>query len=161
MNTLFERVTKEHNYQTPAVVAEYMASFLPGCAGRILEPTPGEGNLVRPLLRKGEVLAPERFEDVPAGSRFDYIVMNPPFTPMSEGYRYLSETMRMADNIVALLPWFILINSERRLKKIMEFGLKEVISLPRKVFPGTRIQCCILILSKGYSDSTVFKAFNW
>lgn len=150
-----------HNYQTPPVVAQYMADFLPDGAGSILEPTPGEGNLVSPLLRKGDVLAPVRFEDVPAGSKFDWVVMNPPFTPMAEGYRYLQECMAMTDNIVALLPWFILINSERRLVDIRGFGLKQVISLPRKTFPGTRIQCCVLVMERRYVGETIFKSFNW
>jgi hypothetical protein len=35
------------DFQTPDYICEYMASFLPDNAGRILEPTPGEGNLVR------------------------------------------------------------------------------------------------------------------
>lgn len=155
-------VNMDHNYQTPPVVAEYMASFLPNDAGSILEPTPGIGNLVKPLMAKGVVTAPVRFEDIPKGSIFfDWVVMNPPFTPMAEGYRFLQEAMDITDNIVALLPWFILINSERRLRLIQEFGLLEVISLPRKTFPDTRIQCCILVMRRHHVGKTHFRSFNW
>lgn len=149
------------NFQTPSIVAEYMASMLPDDCGTILEPTPGIGNLVRAAEKKGIVTAPERFEDIPKGSRFDYAIMNPPFTPMKEGYRYLLEVMEMSDNIIALLPWFILINSERRLSYLKNFGLVSVTALPRKTFPGTRIQVCVLELRKGYNQTTEFKVFSF
>lgn len=148
-------------FQTPPEVAEYMASFLPENAGHILEPTPGIGNLVKAISAKGIVTAPRYFEDIEKGSRFDYSVMNPPFTPMKEGYRYLLEVMDMTDHIVALLPWFIIINSERRMKALLDFGLVSVTHLPRKTFPGCRIQCCVLQLSKGYQGETKFKHFTW
>ncbi len=137
------------NFQTPAVVAEFMAGILPMNCGTILEPTPGLGNLVKAATPYGQVIAPNRFEDIEKGSRFDWAIMNPPFTPMQEGYRFLTEVMEMTDNIVALLPWFILINSERRFNQIKTFGLVSVTSLPRKTFPGCRIQVCVLHLKKG------------
>ncbi len=96
-----------HNYQTLPVVADHMAAMVPMDVKTILEPTPGEGNLVKALERRCaeyEITAPERFEHIPKGSRFDWVVMNPPFTPMKDGYRFLSECMQMGDNIVALLP---------------------------------------------------------
>lgn len=43
------------NFQTPLDVCDYMASFLPDNAGNILEPTAGEGNLVRACSTKGTV----------------------------------------------------------------------------------------------------------
>lgn len=149
------------NFQTPVPVAAYMASLLPNNCGTILEPTPGMGNLVREAEFKGTVIAPARFEDLPVGTRYDYAVMNPPFTPMKEGYRYLTEVMDMTDNIVALLPWFIVINSDKRMQDIKAWGLVSVTNLPRKTFPGTRIQCCILELKKGYQGETTFKTFTW
>lgn len=148
-------------FQTPHVVAKYMASFLPDNCGTILEPTPGIGNLAWAASDKGLVTAPDYFEDIPKGSRFDYAVMNPPFTPMQEGYRYLLEVMEMTDHIIALLPWFILINSEKRMTAIKDFGLISVTHLPRKTFPGCRIQCCVLQLSKGYKGETQLKRFTW
>lgn len=160
------------NFQTPPVVAAYMASLIPtfwALNGTILEPTPGKGNLVTAIKNEAEnrnaygnsICAPERFEDIASGSRFNCAVMNPPFTPMKEGYRYLTEVMRMTDDIIALLPWFIIINSQKRLDNIMDWGLVSVINLPRKTFAGSRIQCCVLVMKKGYSDKTEIKKFNW
>jgi len=148
-------------FQTPKVVADYMASFIPDNCGTILEPTPGIGNLVRAVRNKGLVIAPMNFEDIPDGARYQWAIMNPPFTPMAEGYRYLKEVMKMSDNIIALLPWFILINSERRINDIIEFGLVSVTHLPRKTFPGCRIQVCVLEMRKGFKEGTAFKSFSW
>lgn len=148
-------------FQTPPVVADYMAAFIPDQCGTILEPTPGIGNLVRAVKHKGLVIAPVNYEDLPSGARYDWAIMNPPFTPMQEGYRYLKEVMEMSDNIIALLPWFILINSERRINHIIDFGLVSVTHLPRKTFPGCRIQCCVLEMKKGFSGTTSLKHFSW
>ena len=148
-------------FQTPKIVAEYMASFIPDDCGTILEPTPGIGNLVKAVNHKGLVIAPQRFEDLPNGARYEWAIMNPPFTPMAEGYRYLKEVMEMSDNIIALLPWFILINSERRINDIKGFGLVSVTHLPRKTFPGCRIQCCVLEMKKCFEGDTTFKNFSW
>lgn len=149
------------DFQTPVPVANYMASLIPNDCGTILEPTPGIGNLVRAVEGKGKIVAPDRFEDILEGSRYDWAIMNPPFTPMAEGYRYLTSVMAMSDNIIALLPWFILINSERRVENIRGFGLVSVTHLPRKTFPGCRIQCCVLEMRKGFVGNGEFKHFTW
>ena len=57
------------NFQTPEKICQYMASMLPENAGTILEPTPGKGNLVRELEKRGEVTAPEDFNKMDAGRR--------------------------------------------------------------------------------------------
>ena len=149
------------DFQTPPVVAKYMASLMPDHCGTILEPTPGSGNLVRAVTGKGEITAPGNFENLPRDSRYDWAIMNPPFTPMKEGYRYLKAVMEMSDNIIALLPWFILINSDKRIREIKSFGMVSVTSLPRKAFPSSRIQTCILHLRKGYEGETLFTIFDW
>jgi len=150
------------NYQTRPDVAEYMATLLPKGIPimHILEPTPGAGNLVFAAEKYGLVVAPELFEHLPVGARFDCAIMNPPFTPMALGYKFLLDVMAMTDEIVALLPWFILINSERRTKFLFDFGLVSVTHLPRNVFPGCRIQCCVLKLSKGYTGSTIYNYYT-
>lgn len=137
-------------FQTPKNVCKYMASFLPNNSGRILEPTKGEGNLVLELETKGEVIAPDDFFMLENKQRYDWIVMNPPFTPMSKGYKILYSCMEMSDNIIALMPWLVLINGERRTKDIIDFGLKSITHLPRRIFKGSRVQCCILELKKGF-----------
>lgn len=157
------------DFQTPVVVANHMASMVDPNAVSIIEPTPGAGNLVAAIKNKGWSHVNEPAGDFwisydkikSIGVRYDYAVMNPPFTPMVEGYRYLSAAMEFSDNIIALLPWFILINSERRQKAIRDYGLVSVTHLPRKTFPGCRIQCCILEMKKGYQDATAFKNFTF
>ncbi len=151
----------EHDFQTLPVVAEYMASLMPAKCGTILEPTPGIGNLVAAVKDKGIVTAPNRYHDIDMKIRFDWAIMNPPFTPMELGYKFLSSVMERTDNIIALLPWFILINSQRRLEEIERYGLVSVTHLPRKAFPNSRIQCCVLEMRKGYIGTTEFKTFNW
>lgn len=154
------------NYQTRPDVAEYMASLLPKVPYRqcILEPTPGAGNLVAAAKKYGDVIAPVLFENLNKQLRFDCAIMNPPFSPMALGYQYLLDVMLMTDEIVALLPWFIYINSDKRSRFFHEYGLILVTHLPRNVFPGCRIQCCIFKFSKGYMGITTLnnytKSFN-
>lgn len=144
------------NFQTPEYICEYMASFLPNDAGFILEPTPGKGNLVKSLEKHGKVYAPKYFEDV-KDVKFDWIVMNPPFTPMKQGYDILYKCMEMTDNIIALMPYLTIINGEKRTQDIMGWGLKSITHLPRSVFKGSRVQTCILEMKKGYKGDTIFK----
>lgn len=144
------------NFQTPEYICEYMSSFLPKDAGFILEPTPGKGNLVKALEQKGKVYAPKYFEDV-NDVKFDWIVMNPPFTPMKQGYDILYKCMDMSDNIIALMPYLTIINGEKRTQDIMNWGLKSITHLPRSVFKGSRVQTCILEMKRGYKGDTIFK----
>lgn len=140
-----------------------MVELMKGCGLKVLEPTPGTGQLSRIITANGHtVYSPDGdFWLMDHSIKYEYCVMNPPFTPMSEGYRYLRSAMDLTDNIIALLPWFIIINSEIRLNNIMSWGLISVTSIPRKTFPGTRIQCCILEMKKGFSGTTDFKTFTW
>lgn len=147
------------NFQTPPHICDYMSSFIPYGSWNILEPTCGEGNLVRALQSKGTITAPEDFFAL-RPQEFDFIVMNPPFTPMEQGYRILYSCMGMSDNIIALMPWLTMINSEKRTKKIMDFGLKSITHLPRNVFKGARVQCCILELKRQHRDETIFRAYD-
>ena len=146
----------DKQFQTPNEVCFYMSTFLPQNAGSILEPTKGIGNLVKVLESKGSVTAPDvDFLKFPK-QRFDWIVMNPPFTPMKKGYDILYKCMEMSDNIVALMPWLTLINGEKRTKDIMDFGLVSITHLPRTIFKGSRVQTCIMYLQRGYNDKIEF-----
>ncbi len=155
-------------FQTPPVVCDYMAGLISaGCfefyPQTVLEPTPGQGNLRRAIVKAGhKVYAPKQFEDIPQGSRFDCAVMNPPFTPMAEGYRYLKAVMEMTDNIIALMPWLTIINSDSRTLEIMQWGLRGITHLPRKTFPNSRVQCCVVELRKGWysREASQFKFFR-
>ncbi len=145
-----------NNFQTPENICEYMASFLPKDAGSILEPTPGKGNLVKALNKYGNVIVPNDFNSL-IQNKFDWIVMNPPFSPMSQGYKILYDCMEMSNNIIALMPYLAIINGEKRTADIMNFGLKSITHLPRSTFKGSRVQTCILEMQKGYIGDTIFK----
>jgi len=147
------------NFQTPIDVCDYMSSFLPTNAGKILEPTPGKGNLVKSLQKYGEVIAPDNFDNI-INERFDWIVMNPPFTPMKQGYDILYKCMDMTDNIIALMPYLTIINGEKRTNDIINWGLKSITHLPRSVFKGSRVQTCILEMKKGYNGDIIWKKYE-
>jgi len=139
------------NFQTEKWVCDIMVGLLPDDVTTILEPTPGEGNLVR-ALNGYQVAAPQEFWNV--SGRFDAVVMNPPFTPMEQDYRILYAVMEMSDIIIALMPWLTLINSEKRTRDIKAFGLKSISHLPRSAFAGARVQTCILEMVKGFEGET-------
>jgi len=141
------------DFQTHPQVCEYMTSLLPAGIVTVLEPTPGEGNLVR-ALKGFQVTTPCDFWQI--SGRFDASVMNPPFTPMEQGYRILYAVMKMTDIIIALMPWLTIINSQKRTDDIKAYGLKSVTHLPRSAFPGARVQTCILEMQKGYHGARTF-----
>ena len=143
------------DFQTPPYICDLMVSLVPCGVNKVLEPTPGLGNLVSALSRY-DVTAPANFWDV--SGRYDAVVMNPPFSPMREGYRILSRCLELSDCVIALMPWLTIINSVKRTSDICDFGLVSVIHLPRNVFAGARVQCCILQMSRGFTGITQFKA---
>ncbi len=141
-----------------------------------MEPTPGEGNIVG-LLGDYEVTAPKDFFLLDKNLRFDCIVMNPPFSrkytnlenapasyqnhkDMRIGYQILKDCMQMSDNIIALMPWFTLIDSDVRQKQLKNFGIKSVTCLPRRTFEYIRVQTCVIELVKGWSEPTIFKVYD-
>jgi len=149
------------DFQTPDYICDYMVSLLPDGVNTVFEPTPGQGNIVKSLEDKGYMV------DYPSGDFFDHpikkydaIVMNPPFTPMTKGYTILYECMERSNIIIALMPWLTLINSERRTKYITNYGLHSITHLPRSVFKGSRVQTCIMKMIKGYNSSTLWKNYE-
>lgn len=93
--------------------------------------------------------------------------MNPPFSSgsaelinapkdidlkgMKVGYYILNKCMEMSDNIIALMPWFTISDSDVRIRKLMDFGLKSLTLLHRKTFQYARIQTVIIHLKKDYN----------
>lgn len=146
------------DFQTPEWVCEIMVDLVPGNPETILEPTPGAGNLVTAIGKRlsSVIYAPARFEKFNK-ERVDCIVANPPFTPMGEGYRLLENLFDRSDNIIILMPWLAIINSEQRAKSYIDHGLKTIIHLPRNAFKGSRVQTCILVFEKGYHGDIIFK----
>ena len=120
----------------------------------VLEPTPGAGNMVK-TLNGYSVTAPGDFWTMTI-RQFDAVIMNPPFSPMVQGYRILFRCMEMTDTIIAIMPWMTLINSEKRTETIKKWGLKSVTHLPRRAFQEAGVQCCILNMKKGYDGKTDF-----
>jgi type I restriction-modification system DNA methylase subunit len=185
VNTLFDISYKpldptiEVQFQTPIAVCKYMASLVPSKAKTILEPTAGIGNIVKVLEmeNKYKITAPDDFFLLDQKSKFDCIIMNPPFSinsakmenapaqidlkGMKIGYYILNECMRKSNNVIALMPWFTIIDSDVRMRYFKNWGMKSITSLPRKTFEYTRIQTCVLELVKGWKQETIFKTFNY
>lgn len=150
------------DFQTPTYLASYMARLLPEDAFQILEPTPGEGKLVaaaRHRFPQAEIITFDEYPPMFDNTKYQCAIMNPPFTPMSAGYKCLDLVMNCSNNIVALMPWLTLINGDKRRNKIFSFGLQSITMLPRNVFPGARVQCCILNMRKKYKGETII--INW
>lgn len=167
-----DKFQKGAEFQTPSDVCKFMAGLIPAGAKKILEPTPGEGNLVAEL-NDYEVTAPENFFELDP-VRFDCVVMNPPFSlkyafgvpeninlnGLRLGYYILQECMKMSDNIIALMPLFTISDSDVRLRNIKTFGLKSITILPRKTFKYVRIQTAVFELQKGFEGTTEFHAYE-
>ena len=68
--------------------------------------------------------------------------------------------MEMSDNIVALMPWLTIINSQKRTSDIINFGLKSITHLPRSIFKGARVQTCILQMEKEYNKDIIFRNYH-
>lgn len=170
------------DFQTPMNVCRYMVNLIPyRSEHKILEPTPGVGNLVTairerfPASLNHEVITPDDFFLLEK-QRFHSIVMNPPFSSKSAflqnaptgsdkkgmrlGYFILTECMEMSDSIIALMPWFTISDSDVRLRYLKDFGLKSLTALPRKTFQYARIQTVVIELLKGYQGQTEFKVFD-
>lgn len=150
-----------------------MVSLIPSGVKTVLEPTPGQGNIVS-LLSNYQVTAPADYFELDKNQRFDCIVMNPPFSSKSAfnipdhlnkhgmrlGYHILTECMQMSDNVIALMPWFTLSDSDVRLRALKKYGMKSLTALPRKTFEYVRIQTVVIELQKGFKGETGFKVFD-
>ena len=169
----------DSNFQTPVPICNYMVSMVPENAVTILEPTPGIGNIVNALISKNryQVITADDFFLLDKSKRYDCIVMNPPFssksafmgnapvdaeiTGMKLGYYILKECMKMSNNIIALMPWYTISDSDVRMRYLRDFGMKSLTPLPRKTFQYARIQTVVIELEKGYQGSTKFYAHQF
>lgn len=163
------------NFQTPLPVCEYMAGMVPEGVKTVLEPAPGFGNIVSKLGRY-QVTAAEDFFLLKK-ERFDCVVMNPPFSSKSAymvnapegvetrgmklGYYFLTECMKMSDNVIALMPWFTISDSDVRLRYLKSYGIKSLTALPRKTFQYARIQTVVIQLQKDFEGDTIFKTLDF
>lgn len=152
-----------------------MKSLIPPGTRTICEPTPGIGNLTG-LLQEYDVTAPDDFFLMDHNQRFDCIIMNPPFGATTTilthapagylnkngsliGYTFLKDCMKMSDNIIALVPWYIF-HSDPRMRTIVKFGLKSITALPRSTFNYIRFQTVILELDRSFQGDATFKVYE-
>jgi type I restriction-modification system DNA methylase subunit len=166
------------NYQTPIKVCKYMVEMVPEAAKTILEPTPGIGNIVSVLESKHKysITAADDFFLLNNNERFDCIVGNPPFSSKSAftdnapdnaevhgmklGYYILKQCMEMSNNVIMLMPWYTISDSDVRMRYLKEYGIKSLTALPRKTFQYARIQTVVIELEKGFKGETIFKTFE-
>lgn len=142
-----------NHFQTPLWVCDIMIKQITNPPNSILEPTAGNGNLVKTLKEKfpnTEIIA--EYHDIHnlAPIKVDYVVANPPFSPMLKGYEMLELFFKFSKNIIIILPWLSLINSVKRTNWFRLMGLYKVIHLPRSAFVGSRVQTCILVFKDNY-----------
>lgn len=168
-------IKHKEDYQTPIPICKYMVSLVPSWCKKILEPTPGMGNLVRELEYLGKtVIAPDDYFLLEK-QRFDCVVLNPPFSMkytnvenagdrikpgMKMGYQILFECLNMANEVIALVPWFTISDSDVRLRQIKKYGIVSITALPRKTFEYARIQTVVIHFRKGYDKETVFNVYD-
>lgn len=153
------KTAKNNDFQTPDWVCNFMVSLVGYYPDTILEPTPGKGNIIKAIVTEfpGATIlhGHDDFMNMEPIS-VDVVIANPPFTPMAKGYEMLDRFFEFSGHVIALMPWLTIINSEKRLKRLKEYGLCEIIHLPRSVFKGSRVQTCILVFLDGYQGSITF-----
>jgi hypothetical protein len=82
----------------------------------------------------------------------------PPLTPMIPIFETLEALMLnpVAKHVVAVVPWQAITNSAKRTKEIIDWGLFQLIHLPRRAFPGTSVQACVLDMWKHHAGNSTF-----
>lgn len=69
--------------------------------------------------------------------------------------------MEMSDNVIALMPWYTISDSDVRMRYLKDYGIKSLTALPRKTFQYARIQTVIIELEKGYRAETIFRTYRF
>ena len=156
-----------------------MVSMIDDKAKTILEPTPGEGNLINAVKERFSevnIIAPENYFDWEQ-QEVDCTIMNPPFTDKQlittnashkvrelkgmaiTGY-FVYEAMKYSKEVIALIPYYFIINSAKRVEELMKFGFVSLTNLPRGVFGNLSVQVCVIHLRAGHSEQTLFKNYK-
>ena len=161
-------------------VAEKMVGLIDFEPKLVLEPSIGDGNLVKALwdrFPECKVIGYDIEETILKDDRLtfikqdfltaeinidvDLILSNPPFTPMTMAYKFFDKCVNIQKRGIYLIPYLFLINSSGRPKKYsQEFDLKNVINLPRSVFKNSRIQSCILDTYEGKTNTTNYTWYD-
>ena len=146
----------------------------------VLEPSIGQGNLVKALWRKfpnTKVIAYDIMDSPLKDDRLifykqdflsanidytpDLILSNPPFTPMTLSYQFFNKCIKIQKRGIYILPYLFLINSTNRPKIYSKnINIKNIIHLPRSIFKNSRIQCCILNIYEGTTNISYYKWYE-
>lgn len=142
------------DFQTPLDLCRYiMSSVKIDKNDIVLEPTKGTGNFIR-IFKELNL----RY-DTPEGDffkykttkKYDFIIGNPPFTPMPLGYKILDicfdNLLKEDGELLFIMPILWLVNSTKRMKKYYPH-LKRIHLLDRTVFKGSRVQCAVFHLTE-------------
>ena len=89
------------DFQTPDWVCKIMVDMVDFEPFSILEPTPGEGNLVKAIQERfpsTRLETPTDFWALPDDIKIDIIIANPPFSPMTLGYQMLDRFALLSKN---------------------------------------------------------------
>lgn len=165
-------------FQTPMYVADYMVELINYKPNLVLEPSIGQGNLVKalwkkypeckvigydieetPLIDERLTFIKQDFLKADIDFKPDLILSNPPFSPMCLSYNFFDKLVKIQKRGVYILPYLFLINSNSRPHKYSEeIDIKNIINLPRTVFKNSRIQSCILDV---YDGKTLLTNYMW
>lgn len=144
------------DFQTPPWLCRHLVEKLERVIPKsalVVEPTPGAGNMVKALKAAGYTNV-----ETPPGDFFDWrpsskpmaVVGNPPWTPNTLAYKVLDRCLEFGPALVVMvMPWVTVTNSDSRAQRLKAAGLGAVISLPRSVFPGVRLNACVLVIEPG------------
>ena len=101
----------------PPIAADIVRHFRP--SGAILDPCKGEGAFLDHMPGAEWCELREGVDFFAWSKRVDWIVSNPPYSIFTE---WLERSLKIADDIVYLIPLSKVFNSEARLRDIMRWG---------------------------------------
>lgn len=135
---------------TPDNVAQDMVNFFRP-SGRILEPSKGDGALLKYLHGADWCEITEGVDFFACSQRYDWIIGNPPYSIFAD---WLRHSFTLADEIVYLVPIIRCWVSSRIIKDIQAFGgIKTIAVYDESNFPDWTINFAIgaVHFSRGYS----------
>lgn len=101
----------------PQIAGDIVKHFQP--TGKILDPCKGDGAFTEHMPGAAWCEIREGVDFFAWGDRVDWIVSNPPYSIFTE---WLDRSLKIADDIVYLIPLSKVFNSEARLRDIMRWG---------------------------------------
>lgn len=148
---------------TPVDIAKYIIEhFKP--EGKVLDPCRGPGVFYNnfPDCEKYYCELDEGIDFFDFNEKVDWIISNPPYSVFT---KWIEHSFEIADNVVYLIPLYLLSTSYNKLSYIANYGgIKELIifsNSPRKEW-GWPIDwpICVVYFKKDYQGSTEIKYIN-